>query len=76
MYVPFSKMSLHVALPNDCFNFLIAETDSNHSLSLLIEAITVFFFPKVFSDQCIRLNLCSSCWYPLYEMLQNGITVC
>lgn len=48
MYVLYSKMSLHVTLPNDCFNFLIAETDSNHSLSLLIEAITVLFFLRYF----------------------------
>lgn len=41
-------MSLHVTLPNDCFNFLIAETDSNHSLSLLIEEITVFFLLRYF----------------------------
>lgn len=33
---------------HDCFNFLIAETDLNHSLSLLIEAITVFFFLRYF----------------------------
>lgn len=48
MYVPYSKMSLHVTLPNDCFNFLIAETDSNQSLSLLIEEITVFFLLRYF----------------------------
>lgn len=51
---------------NDCFNFSIAETNDNHSLSLVIEAITGLFFLRYIGiNNALRLNLCNHYQYPL-----------